>query len=149
MTRKVLSYEIVGTVLTVSDGDEILARFDREDIPDAMVAKMIDLGHSTKVVNFAAGVKGTDEKLDAMRDGWSRLMNGEWEKEREGGGPTVSAEVEALAEFKGISVAAAQKALRAYDAEGRKKILGNEKIQKIAKRIKEEREDEADLSDLA
>jgi hypothetical protein len=149
MSRKVLSYEIVGTMLTVSDGDEIVAEFDRTELPQPMLSKMLDLGHSTKVVNFAAGIKGTDDKVAAMQDGWARLVAGEWEKAREGGGPTVSPEVEALAEIKGASVAAIQKALREFDEEKRKAILANPKVVAIAKRIRAEREDaEVDLTDL-
>ena len=149
MSRKVLSYEIVGTVLTVSDGDEIVAEFNRSQLGQDMLAKMLDLGHSTKVVNFAAGIKGTDEKVAAMQDGWARLVDGEWEKAREGGGPTVSAEIEALAEIKSASVASIQKALRELDEASRKAVLSNEKVQKVAARIKRERtEVDVDLTEI-
>lgn len=149
MSRKVLSYELSGTVLTVSDGDDIVATFDRSELPSGMVAKLLDLGHSTKVVNFAAGVKGTDEKVEAMTEGWARLVAGEWEKAREGGGPTVSPEVEALAKIKGASVAAIQKALREYSDERRKAILENPKVKAEADKIRKARQDaDVDLTDL-
>jgi hypothetical protein len=85
-----------------------------------------------------------------LDEGWNLLKSGNWEFERQGGGPTVSAEVEALAEMKGTSVAAIQKALREYDAETRKGILANEKVQKIAARIRADREsgEALDLTDL-
>lgn len=141
MSRKVLSYELSGTVLTVSDGDDVLATFDRSDLPDDMVDKLLDLGHSTKVVNFAAGVKtGTADKVEAMRAGWERLLDGDWEKERAGGGPTVSPAVEALAKLQKVTVGVIQASLREYDAETRKRILANPKVVAMAAEIKAQRE---------
>ena len=147
--RKVLSYEVTGTVLTISEGDQTLRSYDRSEWSNEITDKLLDLGFSTKIVNFGAGSKSTAEKLAAMDAGVARLEEGEWEKEREGGARVVSAEIEALAELKGISVAAVQKALRDYTAEQRAKILSKPQVQKIAARIKAEREEgDADLSDM-
>ena len=89
-------------------------------------------------------------KFDAMEAVLARLEQGDWEAERKGGAPTVSVEVEALAELKGTSVAGAQKSLRNYTKEQRTAILNHEKVQTIAKRLKEERETapEASLDEL-
>lgn len=149
MSRKVLSYELSDGVLTVSDGDNVVAVFDRNELEEKILGLILDLGTSTKVVNFAAGVKGTDEKIAAMKAGWERLVAGEWEKAREGGGPTVSPEVEALAKIKGASVAAIQKALREYSDERRKAILENPKVKAEAEKIRKARQDaDVDLTDL-
>ena len=63
-----------------------------------------------------------------MREVFSQLASGQWKKERVVGAPTVSAEVEALAQLKGISIPDAQRALRAYAPEQREKIMANAKI---------------------
>lgn len=147
--RKVLGYEMDGTVLTVSDGDKVVRTFDFSEVPEELDGEFMRLGRTTKLVNFGAGEKETPAKLAAFDAGFARLVEGEWEKEREGGGPTVSAEVEALAELKGCGVAAIQKALREYDDETRKKILARPEVQKIADRIRKDRVVAADLSDMA
>ena len=148
--KKVLSYEFDGAVLTISDGDTTLRTFDFDELPTSLESKFLELGRKTKLANFAASAKSLGkDRLDMIDDGWSQLVDGVWEKEREGGGPTVSAEVEALAELKGISVAAAQKALRGYDAETRKKILSNPKIKAKADAIRAAKSAESvDLADL-
>ena len=87
------------------------------------------------------------EKLDARVDLFDMIcQTGYLDRERDSSGPTVSVEIEALAEEKGCSVAAAQKALRGYTAEQKAKILANPKVQAIAARIKAEREEQAALS---
>lgn len=148
--RRVLSYEFDGNKLVVSDGDTTLATFNFDDLPEELDGKFMELGRKTKLVNFAASAKSEDrDRLDMIREGWQQLLDGVWEKEREGGGPTVSAEVEALAEIKGISVADAQKALRGYDKEARAKILANPKIKAKADQIRKAREAEpVSLGDL-
>lgn len=139
--RKTMSYEFDGTVLTISDGDTTLRTFDFANLPEELDEKFLLLGRKTKLANFAASAKSEGrDRLDMIDDGWQQLLDGVWEKEREGGGPTVSAEVEALAKIKGKPVAAIQKALREYDKETRAKILANPKVAEEAKRIKAARE---------
>lgn len=90
-------------------------------------------------------------KVAAMKELLEQLKAGVWEKERKVGAPVVSAEVEALAEIKGISVAEAQAALRTYSKDVRAKILSNEKIVAKATEIRAKRASSTavDLGDLA
>lgn len=139
--RKTMSYEFDGSVLTISMGDDVLAKFDFAELPEELDEKFLELGRKTKLANFAASAKAENrDRIDMIREGWTQLLSGEWEAERTGGGPTVSAEVEALAKIKGKPVAAIQKALRDYDAETRKKILSNPRVAEEAKKIKAARE---------
>lgn len=150
--RRTMSYEFDGSVLTISDGDKTLATYDFANLPEELDEKFLQLGRKTKLANFAASAKSEGrERLDMIEEGWQQLVDGVWEKEREGGGPTVSAEVEALAKIKGKPVAAIQKALREYDKETRAKILANPQVVAEAKRIKAAREASVtvDLGDMA
>lgn len=92
-----------------------------------------------------------EAKLDFMDAVLDRLESGEWAAERKAGAPTVSVEVEALADLKGVSVAVIQKSLRAYSKEQKEGILANDQVQERAAQIKASREGQADidLSDLA
>lgn len=92
-----------------------------------------------------------EEKLAAMDEVFGLLREGTWERERKAGAPVVSAEVEALAALKGITVAEAQTALRKYTKELREKILSHQSIVDKAKEIKAAREKAAGISldDLA
>ena len=80
-----------------------------------------------------------------------QLASGQWQKERKVGAPTVSAEVEALAQFKQITIPQAQAALRRYDKAARDQILAHADIQALAKTIREARDTEevTSLDDLA
>ncbi len=150
--RKTMSYEFDGTVLTISDGDATLRTFDFDDLPRELDDQFLQLGRKTKLANFAASAKSEGRpRLEMIDEGWAQLSDGVWEKEREGGGPTVSAEVEALAKIKGKPVAAIQKALREYDKETRAKILANPRVIAEAKVIREAREAAVtvDLEDMA
>lgn len=150
--RKTMSYEFDGLVLVLSQGDDELARFNFGELPEELDAKFLELGRKTKLANFAASAKSEGrDRLAMIHEGWDQLMSGTWEKEREGGGPTVSAEVEALAKIKGKPVAAIQKALREYDKETRAKILANPKVAEEAKKIREAREaaEVVELDDMA
>ncbi len=140
--RKTMSYEFDGTVLTISDGDTTLRSFDFATLPAELDDQFLSLGRKTKLANFAASAKSEGRpRLEMIDEGWAQLSDGVWEKEREGGGPTVSAEVEALAKLKGKPVAAIQKALREYDKETRAKILGNAKVVEEAAKIRKAREE--------
>lgn len=139
--RKTMSYEFDETVLTISDGDTTLRTFDFADLPPELDGQFLQLGRKTKLANFAASAKSENRpRLEMIDEGWAQLSDGVWEKEREGGGPTVSAEVEALAKIKGKPVAAIQKALREYDKDTRAKILANPRVIAEAKVIREARE---------
>lgn len=139
--RSTMSYEFDGDVLVLSLGDEELERFDFSELPQDLDAKFTQLGRKTKLANFAASAKSEGrDRIEMIREGWAQLVDGVWEKEREGGGPTVSAEVEALAKLKGKPVAAIQKALQTYDKTTRKQILANPKVVAAAAEIRAARE---------
>ncbi len=108
-------------------------------------------GLSKLLQDRSSDVKTGPEKLSAMKGVAEQLASGQWQKERKVGAPTVSAEVEALAQFKGITIPQAQAALRRYDKSARDQILGHASIQELATTIREARDTEtvADLSDLA
>lgn len=119
----------------------------------ADVRPLTDLYGVSKVLqDRCSQVDAGPEKLPAMREVFALLAKGEWERERTAGAPTVSAEVEALAEIKGVSVAAIQKALRAQPEAVREKVLANPRVVERAAQIKAGREAElagVDLGDLA
>ena len=85
-------------------------------------------------------------KLDAMEDVLARLETGEWSAERKVGAPTVSVEVEALAAFKGVSIASIQKALRAYTKDQKEIIFANDGVAAKVAEIKAAREAAEDVS---
>lgn len=119
----------------------------------ADIRPLTDLyGLSKALQDRCSQVDAGPDKLGAMREVAALFAAGEWEKERAGGAPTVSAEVEALAEIKGVSVAAIQKALRTQPADVREKILASPRVVAKAAEIKASRESDAasvDLTDLA
>jgi hypothetical protein len=91
-----------------------------------------------------------DGKLRAREELIEFFKYEEWSKPRAAGAPTVSAEVEALAELrcKG-SVARAQQELRKYTKEERVQILASPEVVKLADQIKGRREEmEVDFSDM-
>jgi len=117
--------------------------FDLSNVHEELQTNVALYGLSKLLQDRTSQVDAGPSKLDAMREVMALLEKGEWEKERTAGAPTVSAEVEALAELKGVSVAVAQKALRNYSADQRAKILANPSIVERAAKIKASREAEA------
>ena len=108
------------------------------------------LSDRTSDISFGTGAT-PEQKMEAWGEVAELLKQGIWERERKAGAPVVSAEVEALASIKGITVAEAQTALRKYDKATKEKILANPKIVEKAKEIKAAREtaETLDLGDLA
>ena len=108
------------------------------------------LSDRTSDVSFGTGAS-PEEKMAAWAEVAELLKAGTWERERKAGAPVVSAEVEALAQLKKITVAEAQTALRKYDKATKEKILANAQIVELAKKIKEDRAkaETLDLGDLA
>jgi len=86
-----------------------------------------------------------DSRLDEMKEVFARLVEGQWAKAREAGGPTISAEVEALAALQGVSVADVQKSLRRYDDASKQKILNNPTVKAKAAEILASRNAEGDV----
>lgn len=108
-------------------------------------------GLSKFLQDRASQVAVGPDKLAEMRDVFGRLSEGEWEKERVVGAPTVSAEIDALSRLKGISIPEAQRALRGYAKDVREKILSHSKVKELAAQIRASRESTpvASLDDLA
>lgn len=108
------------------------------------------LSDRTSDVSFGTGAT-PEQKMEAWGEVAELLRSGVWERERKAGAPVVSAEVEALAQLKKITVAEAQTALRKYDKATKEKILANPQIVELAKQIKASRESakDLDLGDLA
>ena len=125
--------------------------FDLADVAETLQPDVSLYGLSKILQDRTSDVTDKREKLLAMSEVMERLSEGEWAKERVGGSPTVSPEVEALADIKGISIPQAQKSLKNYDPEKRKKILGNAKVVAKAATIKAARLEakEVSLDDLA
>jgi hypothetical protein len=128
---------------------------DRKAFPLAEVHKdcrpSSDLyGYSKLLQDRSSDTKAGPDKLVAMEEVAAQLAAGQWERERKAGAPTVSAEVEALAQLKGCSVADIQKSIRKFTKEQKEKILGNAKVTELAATIRANRDAvEVDLTDMA
>ena len=127
------------------------AEFKLEDVAEELHPNITLYGLKQVVSDRCSQVETGPDKLAAMREVFSQLASGQWKKERVVGAPTVSAEVEALAQLKGISIPDAQRALRAYAPEQREKIMANTKIKELAAQIRASREvsEVTSLDDLA
>lgn len=119
--------------------------FAAREIADGIKTNVALYGLSKLLQDRSSDTDTGPEKLDAMREVFAMLRGGQWEKERKAGAPVVSAEVEALADIKKISVAQAQAALRKYTKEQREKILSNPAIVSKATEIRKAR-DTSDVS---
>lgn len=128
------------------DDDGNREAVDQNTFPLSSVHENLQLkvglyGYSKILQDRTSDVKAGPDKLAAMSEVALRLSEGQWEKEREAGGPTVSAEVEALAELKSVSVADIQRALRRYTPEQKDQILKSDAVQKLATAIRAKREE--------
>lgn len=83
-----------------------------------------------------------ETKVADMDEVYARLCKGEWEAQRKAGSPTVSAEVEALAQLKKVDVGTMQKALKDYSEAQREKILSNPQVVELAAKIRASREEQ-------
>lgn len=121
------------------------------DVPAELQPNIELYGLKQVISDRCSQVDTGPDKLAAMREVMAQFVAGTWKKERVVGAPTVSAEIEALAQLKGISIPDAQRALRNYAADQREKILANPKIAELAAQIKAARENATtvDLGDLA
>lgn len=124
--------------------------FKAADVHESLRSAVALYGLSKLLQDRSSDIKTGPDKLAGMQAVMQQLAEGKWQKERKVGSSTVSAEVEALAQFKGLTIPQAQAALRKYDKAARLQILGHDKIQELAAQIREARsnEDVADLGDL-
>lgn len=144
-------------------GDEWYAidrvSFEVDELPSEMYRQMALYGARKALMDRTSDqsdpMQKADDprvKIDAMIDLWDRLfMQGQWKepsKASGGGGPPLV--VEAIAEYKGVSVAQAQKAWKAQDDDQKAKIQENEEIKAIMERKQAERQqsEPVDLDDL-
>ena len=138
-------------VIERESGDTVETEvFQAREVADAIKTNVALYGLSKLLQDRSSDTDSGPEKLDAMREVFAMLKSGQWEKERKAGAPVVSAEVEALASLKKITVAQAPSALRKYTKEQRDKILGNAAIVAKAKEIRAARDTvEVSLDDMA
>jgi len=125
--------------------------FKLEDVAEELLPNISLYGLKQIISDRCSQVETGPDKLSAMREVMALLGAGQWKKERVVGAPTVSPEVEALAELKEISIPDAQRALKGYAPEQREKILGNPRIKEMAAKIREQRAsaETVSLDDLA
>jgi len=139
------------SVIERESGDVVESEsFAARELPDNIKPTVALYGLSKLLQDRSSDTDSGPEKLDAMREVFAMFKAGQYERERRAGAPVVSAEVEALAVLKKITVAQAQAALRKYTKEQREKILSNAAIVEKAKEIKAAREkSDVSLDDLA
>jgi hypothetical protein len=139
------------SVIERESGDVVESEsFNAKELPDNIRPTVALYGLSKLLQDRSSDTDSGPEKLDAMREVFAMFKAGQYERERKAGAPVVSAEVEALATLKRITVAQAQAALRKYTKEQREKILGNAAIVEKAKEIRAARQtSDVSLDDLA
>lgn len=123
---------------------------DAKQFPESLRGRLFLTGvraifaERTSDVTFGGKTKHSPEqKIAAYQAVFSQLVKGEWERERKPVSPVVSAEVEALAELTGNTVAEIQATLRGFTKEDREATLANEEVQAKAKEIRAAREQKA------
>lgn len=140
----------VTVVVRKRDGEDFVEvdseTFRLDEVAEDLQANVSCYGLSKLLQDRTSDTDAGPEKLSAMREVKNNLAAGNWAKERVVGAPTVSAEVEALAQLKEISIPDAQRALKNYSAEQREKILGNAKVVELAKQIRASRAETAPVS---
>lgn len=150
-----LNVETMSVDVTIKEreSDEIVdtGSFPASEIHDDLKSHVALYGYSKLLQDRTSDTPTGPDKLAAMKDTAAQFAAGQWQKERKVGAPTVSAEVEALAQLKSISIPQAQAALRRYDKAQREKILSNDQIVALAKEIRAAREAEevVNLDELA
>ncbi len=138
-------------VIDRESGDAVESEvFNAKELPENIRPVVALYGLSKLLQDRSSDTDSGPEKLDAMREVFAMFKAGQYERERKAGAPVVSAEVEALAAIKKITVAQAQAALRKYTKEQREKILSHAEIVERAKAIRAARVDSnVSLDDLA
>ena len=114
------------------------------------VISFIELYGLTKILQDRCSSSDVLDKLDDYKALFEEtLAIGKLERERKSGsGPTVKPEIEALASYKDISVAQAQKLLRQYDKDEQATILASKPVQDELAKLKAKQGEADDLDDL-
>lgn len=115
------------------------AEFVATEVADNLKGDVALYGLSKLLQDRTSEVEVGPGKIAAMQALFDQFKKGVWSAERKVGSPVVSAEVEALAQIKGITVAEAQSALKKYSADVKAKILANDQIVKLAEEIRASR----------
>ncbi len=115
--------------------------FPASEIHDSCKQKVALYGYSKLLQDRASDVPVGPDKIPAMQAIAAQLAAGQWAKERKIGAIVVSAEVEALAQLKQLTVPQAQAALKSYPKEVRQQILAHADIVKLAAEIGAARQD--------
>lgn len=129
---------------------------DAKELPDTIRPDIALYGLSklcmdrTSEVNFSDDKTTPKSKLAAVQEIFDMLKGGVWERERKAGAPLISAEIEALAELRKVSVSEMQNALRKYTKEQREQIFANAAVVSKVAEIKAKRAvaEDLDLNDL-
>lgn len=132
----------VDVAIISRESDEVVANesFAAIEVHENLRTDVALYGLSKLLQDRSSDTPVGPEKIAAMKEVLAQLKAGQWAKERKVGAAVVSAEVEALARLKSISVPAAQAALKQYPKEAREKILANPQIKDLASQIRAERE---------
>lgn len=125
--------------------------FQASGVADNLRGDVALYGLSKLLQDRTSEVEVGPGKIAAMRALMEQFGKGVWSQDRKPGAPVVSAEVEALAQIKGCTVAEAQSALRKYPADVKANILANPQIVELATKIRESRKaaESISLDDLA
>ena len=144
------SWKSEGTMTTVTDKHNGKSfSYDVAEYEDDINAKVLMFGAKSLFQARASQVDNA-EKVAYWAALDAQLRGGSWESERTHTVRVVSAEVEALAQIKDVSVAEIQVALKSLEEEKRAKVLANPAVAKLATTIREKREATVvDLEDLA
>lgn len=154
-TRVALNAESMSIKVTIikKEDESVVeeAEFNAAEVAESLRGDVALYGLSKLLQDRTSEVEVGPGKIAAMQALFAQFVKGVWSAERKAGSPVVSAEVEALAQLKGITVAEAQSALKKYPADVKASILSNPKIVELAATIRAARTsaETISLDDLA
>lgn len=154
-TKVELDAENVAIKVTVikKEDDSVLeeAIFPGAEVAEGLRTNVALYGLSKLLQDRTSEVEVGPGKIAAMTALFEQFKKGVWSAERKVGSPVVSAEVEAIAALKGITVAEAQSALKKYPADVKAKMFENPVVAAKAAEIRGARKTAETLSldDLA
>lgn len=151
--KRHFKFKTVGTILQILEPMEdggILEGFNANRLPANVVEWLTMYGLKQKLADTVSDVEDTDGKLEGMRAMFDRLMQGETSMERSSGSRQVAAWIEAVAELKGVSIAAVQATLKSYTEAQKKKLRESDKVKAKTAAIEEQRKNatSVDMDDL-
>ena len=133
--------------------DKVRQTFKVEELPAAIRDWLALRGVKVTMEERISDVPRSDVQgaMDARQAVWAMWCAGQRNKVRRGGIRTVPVAVQALADVKGASIAAVQKALGELDEDARRRVLSSDAVKARIAEIEDEAQDatDLDLSDLA